>query len=82
MEQEVIGDFIIKEEASSSMIATEAVLLSCVIDAQEHQDVSDIGIPNVFIQTHDNNIEYMATIIVRGALVDALVEITPYIYEP
>ena len=29
-------DFISKEEASSPTVATEAVLLSCVIDAQEH----------------------------------------------
>ena len=29
--------FIIKEEASSPMVATEAVLISCVIDAQEYR---------------------------------------------
>ena len=35
-------DFISKEEESSPTVATKAVLLSCVIDAQEHQDVATI----------------------------------------
>ena len=64
------------------MVVTKAVLLSFLIDAQEHQDVSTIDIPNAFIQTRVKNIEDMATIIVRGALVDVLVEIAPDIYGP
>ena len=57
-------DFIIKEEAISPTVATEAVLVSCVIDAQEHRDVTTIDIPNAFIQTRVEKIEDMATIIV------------------
>ena len=64
------------------MVATEAVLLSCVINAQEHQDVATIDIMNGFIQTCVKNIKDMATIIVQGTLVDVLVEITPSIYGP
>jgi hypothetical protein len=30
---------------------TEAVLLSCIIDAEEGRDVAVIDIPNAFIQT-------------------------------
>ena len=73
-------NFISKEEASSSMVETEAMLLSCVIDAQEHQDVATINIPNTFIQTCVDKIKDMATIIMKGALVDVLVEISPDIY--
>ena len=57
--------FIRKEEASSTTVATKAVMISCVIDAQEHRDVATIEIPNAFIQTRVENIEDMATIIVR-----------------
>ena len=64
------------------MVATKAVLLSCVINAQEHRDVATIDIPNAFIQTRVDNIEDMATIIVRGTLVDVLVEIAPNVYGP
>ena len=75
-------DFIVKEEESSPMVTNKAVLLSCVIDAQEHQDVATIDIPNVFIQTRVKKIKYMATIIVTGELVGVLVEIAPEIYGP
>jgi hypothetical protein len=40
-----------KEDASSPTIATEAVLLSCIINAEEGRDVTVINIPNAFIQT-------------------------------
>jgi hypothetical protein len=43
-------DYISKEDASSPTIATEAVLLSCIIDAEEGRDVTVIDIPNAFIQ--------------------------------
>ena len=75
-------DFISKEEASSPTVATRAVLLSCVIDAQEHRDIASIEIQNAFIQTRVEKIEDMATIIVQVALVDVLVEISPDIYGP
>jgi hypothetical protein len=44
-------DYISKEDASSPTVATEAVLLSCIIDAKEGRDVAVIDIPNAFIQT-------------------------------
>ena len=60
----------------------EVVLLSCVINAQEHRDIATIDIPNAFIQTRVEKIKDMATIIVRGALVNVLVDISPDIYGP
>jgi hypothetical protein len=43
-------DYISKEDASSPTVPTEAVLLSCIIDAEEGRDVTVIDIPNAFIQ--------------------------------
>ena len=57
-------DLISKEEEILPMVATEAVLISCVIDAQEYRDVSTIDIPNAFIQTCVEKIEDMATVTV------------------
>ena len=57
-------DLIIKEEASPPTVATEAVLLSCAIDAQEHREVATIDILNAFIQTRVKKIEDMETIII------------------
>jgi hypothetical protein len=39
-------NYISKEDASSPTIATESVLLSCIIDAKEGRDVTLINIPN------------------------------------
>ena len=75
-------DFISKDEASSPTVATKAVLLSCVIDAQEHRYVAKIDIPNASIQTRVKKIKDMATIIVQRSLLHVLVEIATYIYGP
>ena len=47
--------FISKEGSSSPNVYTEAVLLSCIIDAEEECDVVVIDIPNAFIQTRAEN---------------------------
>jgi hypothetical protein len=44
-------DYISKEDASLPTITTEAILLSCIIDAEEGRDVAVINIPSAFIQT-------------------------------
>jgi hypothetical protein len=45
-------NYISKEDASlSTVVATESVLLLCIIDAEEGRDVTVIDIPNAFIQT-------------------------------
>jgi hypothetical protein len=40
----------LEEDASSPTVATEAMLLSCIINAEEERDVAVIDIPNAFIQ--------------------------------
>jgi hypothetical protein len=75
-------DFISKEEASSPTVATEAVLLTCIIDAEEDRDVVVIDIPNAFIQTRIEDEKDMAIIKIRGILVEMLTDIAPDVYKP
>ena len=75
-------DFISKEDVSSPTVATESVLLTCVIDAEEGRDVAVIDIPNAFIQTRVEDEKDMVIIRVRGVLVDMLVDIAPDVYNP
>ncbi len=70
-----------KEDASSPTVATESVLLTCVIDAEEGRDVVAIDIPNAFVQTRVEDEKDMAFIKIRGVLVDILVEIAPDVYK-
>ena len=44
-------DYITKEDVSSPTMSEEAVMLTCVIKAQEDRDVAIVDIPNVFAQT-------------------------------
>jgi hypothetical protein len=74
-------DYISKEDASSPTIVTESVLLSCIIDAEEHRDITVMDIPNVFVQTRVENQKDMAFIKIWGILVDILVEISPEAYK-
>jgi hypothetical protein len=74
-------DYISKEDASSPTVSMEAVLLSCIIDAEEWRDVTVVDIPNAFVQTHVENEKDMAFINIRGVLVDVLVEIAPDVYK-
>jgi hypothetical protein len=57
------------------------VLLTCIVDAVEKRDVAVIDIPNAFIQTKVEDEKDMAFIIIRGVLVDILVEIAPDVYK-
>ena len=75
-------DCMSKEDASSPTVATESVLLSSIIDAEEERDVAVIDIPNAFIQTRVEDEKDMVIIRVRGVLVDLLLEIAPEVYGP
>jgi hypothetical protein len=66
-------DYISKEDYSSPTVATESVLLSCIIDAEEEWDVAVVDIPNAFVQTRVENEKDMAFINIQGILVDILV---------
>ena len=74
-------DYISKEDASSPTVATDAVLLSCIIDAEEERDIAVIDIPNTFIQTRVEYENDMVFIKISGFLMDILVEISPDVYK-
>jgi hypothetical protein len=74
-------DYISKEYSSSPTVATESLLLSCIIDAKEEWDAAVVDIPNAFIQTRVENEKDMAFIKIQGILVDILVEIAPDLYK-
>ena len=74
-------DFISKEDSRSPTVATEAVLLTCAIDAQEGRDVAVIDIPNAFIQTKAERPQDQVLLRLRGLLADLLVEIDPQTYK-
>jgi hypothetical protein len=74
-------DYIYKEYASSPTLATESVLLSCIIDAKEERDVAVVDILNAFVQTRVENEKDMAFIEIRGILVDILEEIASDVYK-
>jgi hypothetical protein len=74
-------DSLSKEDANSPTVATESVLLSCIIDAEEERDVAVVDIPNAFVQTRVVNKKDMAYIKIWGILVDILVEIAPDVYK-
>jgi hypothetical protein len=74
-------DYISNEDASSPTVATESVLLSCIIDAEEERYVAVVDIRNAFVQTQVENKKDVAFIKIRGILVDILVEIAPDVYK-
>ena len=73
--------YISKEDASSPTVASESVLLSCIIDSKEGRDVAVIDITNTFIQTRVEDEKDMAIIKIRGILVDILVDLAPDVYR-
>ena len=67
-----------KEDASSPTVAIEAVMLSCVIDAEERRDVAILDIPGAFMQADMDEIVHMR---LDGKMAELLVRIDPNTYE-
>ncbi len=75
-------NYITKEDVSSPTVTAKTVMLTCVIDAQEDQDVAVVDIPNAFVQTvvSEEDAEHHVTVCIRGPLVDILVSMAPDVY--
>jgi hypothetical protein len=75
-------DYTTKEYVSSPTVTAEAVMLTCVIDAQEDRDVAVVDIPNAFVQTvvSKEDADHRVIVHIRGPLVDILVSIAPDVY--
>ncbi len=74
--------FISKENISSPTVATESVLLTSLVDAQENHDVAIVDIPNAFIQTVMEDGEDKVVMRIRGHMVNVLVKVAPRVYGP
>ncbi len=61
-------------------MSSEAVLLTCIVDANEKRDVAVVDIPNAFVIVKDEIDK--ALIYIHGLLVDILVFIAPNAYGP
>ena len=75
-------DYITKKDVSSPNVTAKAVMLTCIINAQEDRDVAMVDIPNKFVQTvkSKEDAEHHVTVCIRGQLVDVLVSIAPDVY--
>ena len=73
--------FISKEDVSSLKVATEGVLLTCVIDVQHERYVAIIDMLIAFTQPKVEKEEDMVTIIVIADSVDVLLEIALEVYR-
>ena len=77
-------DYITKEDVSSPTVSAEAVMLTCVIEAQEGRDVAVVEIPNAFAQTvvSEDDKDHWVIVCIQGPLVNVLVSIAPDVYDP
>jgi hypothetical protein len=64
------------------MVLAKAVMLTCVINALNDQDIAIINIPSAFVQTIIKNKEPHVIVCIRGLSVDILVSIAPDVYFP
>ena len=67
-----------KDAASSPTVATESVLLSCVIDAKERRDVATVDIPGAFMQGDQDKTVHMR---LEGTLAKLLTKCDPKLYR-
>ena len=67
-----------KDAASSPTVATESVLLSCVIDAKEGRDVATVDIPGAFMQGEQDETVHMR---LEGTLAELLTKCDPKLYR-
>jgi Reverse transcriptase (RNA-dependent DNA polymerase) len=76
-------EYINKEESASPTVATESVLITAAMEAEEERDIMSADIPNAFVQTNmevNGNEKMMMKI--RGPLVTMLIELDPDLYSP
>jgi hypothetical protein len=70
-------EYMSKEETSSPTVATEALILSCVIDAIEERDVATCDIPGAFMQSDMKGKVIMK---LEGVMAEVIIKIDPKLY--
>jgi hypothetical protein len=73
--------YVAREEATSPTAATDAILITGVIDAKQRRDVMTLDVPNAFVQTPIPQSGEKIIMKIRGSLVDILLEICPGVYD-
>ena len=68
-----------KAESASPTILTESVLLTTVIEAQEHHTANTADIPGAFMQGDQDEVIHM---VLHGQLATMLIECDPDLYAP
>jgi hypothetical protein len=74
--------YITKDDVNSPTVTAKAVMLTCVIDAQEDRDIAVVDIPNAFVQTvvDEKNTDHCVIVCIGGPLVYILVSVAPDVY--
>jgi hypothetical protein len=73
---------IMKEDASSPSVSSEAILLTCIVDANPNREVAIVVNPNAFAQIVYEDEKDRAFICIRGPLVNIMVSIASDVYGP
>jgi hypothetical protein len=60
-------------------VATESLMLSCIIDAKEKRDVATADIPNAFMQADMEGEEILMKL--EGTMAELLVKLDPKMYR-
>ena len=68
-----------KDEVSAPTVATEALMLTCVINAMEHRDVATVDVPCAFMQADMEGEEVNMKL--EGKMVDLLAKLDPKLYR-
>jgi hypothetical protein len=63
-----------KEETSSPTVATEALILTCVIDATENHDVATCDVPGAFMQS---DVKGKVVMKLEGVMAEVILKIDP-----
>jgi hypothetical protein len=66
-----------KDETSSPTVATESLMLSCIIDAKERRDIATADIPGAFMQADMEGEVHMK---MEGTMAELLVKLDPKLY--
>jgi len=67
-----------KDAKTAPTVSTEALFLSCIIDAMEGRDIATVNIPGAFMQADMDELVFVK---IGGTMLDALVQLTPSIYQ-
>ena len=70
-------DYMTKQETSAPTVATEALILTCVIDAIEGRDVATCDIPGAFMQS---DMKGKVVMKLEGVMAEVILKIDPNLY--